>query len=164
MVTYVPPSAKHFNVLLHTLDRAKAGRRGDLTGPIAKMAEHFKRRTIIVLISDFYEDPAAILEAVKPLHFLGNDLIAFHVLDPAEVDFGFEDASSFEDLESGEQMPVVPESFRDEYRQLIRNHIESLKTKFSEHRVDYMLANTAEPLDKALFSYLSSRERLMRVR
>ena len=60
MVTYVPPSAKHFNVLLHTLDRAKAGRRGDLTGPIAKMAEHFKRRTIIVLISDFYEDPAAI--------------------------------------------------------------------------------------------------------
>jgi uncharacterized protein (DUF58 family) len=164
MVTYVPPSAKHFNVLLHTLDRAKAGRRGDLTGPIAKMAEHFKRRTIIVLISDFYEDPAAILEAVKPLHFLGNDLIAFHVLDPAELDFGFEDASSFEDLESGEQIPVVPESFRDEYRQLIRDHIESLKTKFSEHRVDYMLANTAEPLDKALFSYLSSRERLMRVR
>ena len=164
MVTYVPPSAKHFDVMLHTLDRAKAERRGDLTKPIEKMAEHFKRRTIIVLISDFYEDPAAILEAVKPLHFLGNDLIAFHVLDPAEVDFGFEDASSFEDLESGEQIPVVPESFRDEYRQLIRAHIESLKTKFSEHRVDYMLANTAEPLDRALFSYLSSRERLMRVR
>ena len=164
IVNYVPPSAKHFNVLLHTLDRAKAERRGDLTKPLASMAEHFKRRSIIVLISDFYEDPAAILESVKPLHFLGNDLIAFHVLDPAEMDFGFEDASSFEDLESGEQIPVVPESFRDEYRQLIRGHIESLKTKFSEVRIDYMLANTAEPLDRALFSYLSSRERLMRVR
>jgi len=164
IVSYVPPSAKHFNVLLHTLDRTKAERRGDLTKPLADMAEHFKRRSIIVLISDFYEDPAAILESLKPLHFLGNDLIAFHVLDPMELDFGFEDASSFEDLESGEQIPVVPESFRDEYRQLIRNHIDSLKTKFSEVRIDYTLANTAEPLDRLLFSYLSARERLMRVR
>ena len=94
IVSYVPPSAKHFNVLLHTLDRAKPERRGDLTKPLASMAEHFKRRSIIVLISDFYEDPAAILESLKPLHFLGNDLIAFHVLDPMELDFGFEDASS----------------------------------------------------------------------
>ena len=44
------------------------------------------------------------------------------------------------------------------------SHIESLKTKFSEVRIDYMLANTAEPLDRSLFSYLSARERLMRVR
>ena len=163
VVNYVPPSAKHFDVLLHTLDRAKAERRGDLTA-LKDIAQHFKRRSIVVLISDFYEDPSAILEAIKPLHFLGNDLIAFHVLDPAELDFGFEDASSFEDLESGEQIPVVPQSFAAEYRQLIQNHIESLKTKFSEVRVDYMLASTAEPLDKSLFSYLSARERLMRVR
>ena len=64
-----------------------------------------------MLISDFYEEPDAILDAIKPLRFLGNDLIVFHVLDPAEIDFGYDDASSFEDLESGEQLPVVPESF-----------------------------------------------------
>jgi len=164
IVNYVPPSAKHFNVLLHTLDRAKAERRGEMTKPLANMAEHFKRRSLIVLVSDFYEDPSAVLEAIKPLHFLGNDLIAFHVLDPAELDFAYNDASSFQDIETGEQIPVVPESFRDEYRRLIQNHIESLKTKFSEVRIDYMLANTAEPLDRLLFGYLSSRERLMRVR
>jgi hypothetical protein len=128
------------------------------------MAEHFKRRGILVLISDFYEEPEAVLEAIKPLRFLGNDLIVFHVLDPAEIDFGYDDASSFEDLESGEQVPVVPQSLAKEYRQLIAAHIESLQTKFSEHRIDYTLLNTAEPLDRALFSYLSSRERLMRVR
>ena len=164
VVSYVPPSAKHFNVLLHTLDRAKAERRGEMTKPLANMAEHFKRRSLIVLVSDFYEDPSAVLEAIKPLHFLGNDLIAFQVLDPAELDFGYDDASSFQDLETGEQIPVVPESFRNEYRKLIQNHIESLKTKLSEVRIDYMLANTAEPLDRLLFGYLSSRERLMRVR
>jgi uncharacterized protein (DUF58 family) len=164
IVTHIPPSAKHFNVVLHTLDRAKAARPGNLAVPLNKMAEHFKRRGILVLISDFYEEPDAVLDAIKPLKFLGNDLIVFHVLDSAELDFGFDDASSFEDLESGEQIPVVPESLREEYRGMIRSHIEALTTKFSEHRIDYTLLNTAEPLDRALFSYLSSRERLMRVR
>jgi len=164
IVTHVPPSAKHFNVVLHTLDRAKGERPGNLAVPLAKMAEHFKRRGLLVLISDFYEEPDAVLDAIKPLRFLGNDLIVFHVLDQAELDFGYDDASSFEDLESGEQVPVVPESLRAQYRQMIQDHIAALTTKFSEHRIDYTLANTAEPLDRLLFSYLSARERLMRVR
>ena len=84
------------------------------------MAEHFKRRGILLLISDFYDEPDAILEAIKPLRFLGNDLIVFHVLDPPEIDFDYDDASSFEDLESGEQIPVVPESFGEQYRALIQ--------------------------------------------
>ena len=124
IVTHVPPSAKHFDVLLHTLDRAKAERRGELAGPVNKLAEHFKRRSVLVLISDFYDDPDVILEAIKPLRFLGNELIVFHVLDPAEIDFAYDDASSFEDLESGEQLPVVPESFGDEYRKLIADALE----------------------------------------
>jgi uncharacterized protein (DUF58 family) len=163
-VAYVPASAKHFNVVLHTLDRAKATRPGHLSAPLKNMSEHFKRRGILCLISDFYDEPEAILEAIKPLRFLGNDLIVFHVLDPQEIDFEYDDASSFQDLESGEQVPVVPQSFRGHYRQLIQEHINSLATKFSEQRIDYTLVNTSEPLDKALFSYLSSREKLVRVR
>jgi len=96
--------------------------------------------------------------------FLGNDLIVFHVLDPQELDFDFDDASSFEDLESRDQVPVVPQSFRQQYRELIREHINALTTRFSEQRIDYAVVNTSEPLDRALFSYLSSREKLMRVR
>src|SRR5437867_751528 len=164
IVVHVPPSAKHFNVLLHTLDRAKAERPGQLAGPVRKFAEHFRRRSVLVLISDFYEDPDVVLESIKPLRFLGNELIVFHVLDPAELHFTYDQPSSFEDLESGEQMPVVPESFGDEYRKLIAEHSNALATKFSEHRIDYTLLNTSKPLDHALFSYLSSRERLMRVR
>jgi uncharacterized protein (DUF58 family) len=164
IVTHVPPSAKHFNVVLHTLDRAVAERPGNLGAPLARMAEHFRRRGLLVLISDFYEEPDAVLDAIKPLRFLGNDLIVFHVLDPAEIDFGYEEASSFQDLESGEQVPVVPESLRGEYRRMIQDHIAALGTKLSEHRIDYTVLNTAEPLDRALFSYLSSRERLLRVR
>ena len=164
IVTQVPASAKHFNIVLHTLDRAKAERPGHLSAPLTKMAEHFKRRGIVLLVSDLYDEPEAILDAVKPFRFLGNDLIVFHVLDPQEINFGYEEASAFQDLESGEQVPVVPQSFRDQYRALIKEHTDTLATKFSEQRIDYALLNTSEPLDRALFSYLSSREKLMRVR
>ena len=99
--------------MLHTLDRAKAERKGDLTVPMQKMAEHFGRRGILVIVSDWYESPEAIMDAVKPLRFRGNDLIVFHVLDPAEIDFNFTDAASFQDLETGEQIPVVPTALAD---------------------------------------------------
>jgi uncharacterized protein (DUF58 family) len=164
IVTHVPASAKHFNQVLHTLDNAKAEKPGHLSAPLNKMAEHFKRRGILLLISDFYDEPDAILEAIKPLRFLGNDLIVFHVLDPQEINFDYKDASAFEDLESREQIPVVPASFRAQYRQLVQEHITALRTRFSEQRIDYALINTSEPLDRAMFSYLSSRERLARVR
>ena len=162
-VSHVPPSAKHFDVVLHTLDRATAGRPGNLK-VVSNLGEHFKRRSILALISDFYEDPDTILEAIKPLGFMGNDLMVFHVLDPAELDFPYEEASAFEDIESGEQIPIVPESLADQYRKMIRDHIAALTTRFSEHRIDYTVLNCADPLDHALFSYLSSRERMVRIR
>ena len=164
VVTYVPSSAKHFHVLLHTLDRAKAERPGRMLEPLKNIAEHFRRKSILALISDFYEDPDDLLEALKPYRVLGNDLVVFHVLDPAELDFPYTEASRFEDLETGEEVPVVPDSFADQYRKLMREHIEALTTKFSEARIDYVLLNTAKPLDDALFQYLGNRERLMRVR
>jgi uncharacterized protein (DUF58 family) len=164
VVTYVPASAKHFNVLLHTLDRAKAERPGRMLEPLKNIAEHFRRKSILALISDFYEDPDDLLEALKPYRVLGNDLVVFHVLDPAELDFPYTDASRFEDLETGEEVPVVPESFAEQYRKLMREHIEALTTKFSEARIVYVLLNSEKPLDDALFHYLGNRERLMRVR
>lgn len=164
VVEHVPCSAKHMNLVLYTLDRAVAGRPGSLGVPLKKMSEHFGRRGIVVLISDLYEEPEAVMEAVKPLRYRGNDLIVFHVLDPAELEFTYEEPSSFEDMESSEQIPVVPQSLGDQYRAMIREHIAALTTRFTENRMDYALFDTAAPLDRALFTYLSSRERLSRVR
>ena len=164
IVSYVPSSAKHFQVLLHTLDRAKAERQGRLSANITKIAEHFKRKSIIALISDLYEDPDDLLQALTPYRFMGHDVIVFHVLDPAEIDFPYRDASRFQDLESGEEIPVIAESFADEYRKLMQAHIDALTTKCADVRIDYVLLNTSKPLDEALFAYLGNRERLMRVR
>ncbi|HYN09355.1 MAG TPA: DUF58 domain-containing protein [Vicinamibacterales bacterium] len=164
VVTYVPPSAKHFNVLLHTLDQARAVRPGRLTATVSKVAEHFKRRSIVALISDLYENPDDLIEALSLYRGIGNDLIVFHVLDPAEIEFPYSQASRFQDLESGEEVPVIPEVFAEQYRKMMQEHIQALTAKFSEVRIDYVLVNTSKPLDEALFSYLGNRERLMRVR
>ena len=59
---------------------------------------------------------------------------------------------------------MVAEAFADQYRKMMADHIESIRTKCSESRVDYVLLDTSKPLDEALFSYLGNRERLMRVR
>jgi len=164
IVSYVPPSAKHFNVLLHTLDRAKAERPGRLLEVLARAAEHFKRRSIVVLISDLYENPDELVDVLKTYAHMGNDLVVFQVLDPAEIEFPYREPSRFRDLESSEQVPVVPGVFADQYRKLIRQHIDTLTAKFSESRIDYMQLDTSRPLDDALFRYLGNRERLMRVR
>jgi len=164
IVSYVPPSAKHFNVLLHTLDQARAERPGRLLDVLARAAEHFKRRSIVVLISDLYENPDALFDVIKTYAYMGNDLVVFHVLDPAEIEFPYREPSRFRDLESSEQVPVVPGVFAEQYRKLIRQHIDALTTKFSEGRIDYMQLDTSKPLDDALFHYLGNRERLMRVR
>jgi uncharacterized protein (DUF58 family) len=164
IVDYVPCSAKHLDMVLHVIEKARASEAGSLVPPMRKMAEHFSRRGILIVISDLYEDPDAVVDAVKLLRYRGQDLAVFHVLDPAEIEFSFDDASSFEDLESGEQLPIVPDALRAEYRRLIQEHIAALGARLSENRIDYALFNTTRPLDHALFSYLSTRERLTRVR
>jgi uncharacterized protein (DUF58 family) len=164
IVEFVPSSAKHMETILHVLERIPPGRPGELKAPLHKLAEHFGRRGVLVLISDFYADPESVLDAVAPLRFRGNDLIVFHVLDPSELEFGFGDAQPFEDLETGEQLPVVPEAFREEYRSLVRAHVDALQKSFAGVRVDYTLLDTSKPLDHALFRYLSSRSRTMKIR
>jgi hypothetical protein len=164
VLQHIPASAKHLDVVLHTLDRATPARPGELVGPLRKVAEHFGRRGIVVVISDFYAEPEEIFHAVGPIVHRGNDVALFHVMDPQEIDFPFNEASSFEDMESGDQMPIVPQKLAEDYRALVRAHIDTLTKKAAQQPVDYTLLNTAMPLDYALFRFLSMRQRLARTR
>jgi uncharacterized protein (DUF58 family) len=172
VVEYVPPSAKHLRLVLHALDRIeRAGRDGKsepgkstLGEPLRKLSDTLRRRSIVVLISDFYEDPESVMQALASVRGRGNDLIVFHVLDPREIDFSFADASNFIDMETGAKMPVIPEYLRQQYRELVKAHSEGLGKRIGEARADYFLFDTSKPLDKALFSYLGARQRFSRVR
>ena len=172
VVEYVPNSAKHLQLILHTLDRIErqardtkvAPGRSMLLPPLQKLSETFRRRSLVAVISDFYEDPDAVIAALNQLRGRGNDLIVFHLLDPRELDFSFSDASNFIDMETGEKMPVIPEYLRQQYQKLIREHTAALAKRIGESRADYALFDTSKPLDRALFAYLASRQRFSRVR
>jgi len=164
IVDYIPPSGRHMENILHVLDAARPGRPGSLATPMLHAGELFSSSGIVVLISDLYEGVDAVIDAVKPLRYRGHDVMVFHVLDPAELDFPFESPASFQDMESGAMMPVVPTELADEYRTLIRKHSTDLERKFTANRIDYTLLDTSKPLDHALFRYLSAREKLSRVR
>jgi uncharacterized protein (DUF58 family) len=165
VVEFVPPSAKHLDVVLHTLDRVPAeGRRGELRRPLLKAAEACRRRGILLLISDLYEEPETVRDAVLTVGHKGGDLIVFHVLDPSEIRFPFDQSANYEDMESGERMPIVPEYVREQYRKLVEEHVASLSRLLGENRIDYALFDTSTPLDFALFNYLSRRERMSRTR
>ena len=164
VVEIVPPSAKHLPNVLHALARALPERGGNIERVFRKLSEQFRRRSMLLVISDFYEDPRKVLDAFAHLRGRGNDLLVFHVLDRAELEFPYDGATSFEDMETGERIPIIPEYLKDQYREMIRAHIAELQRLTGEQGVDYALFDTSMPLDFALFDFLSKRQRLTRVR
>ena len=164
IVEIVPTSIKHFNTVLHSLDRLKAGGVSDYKKPLEKIAQSLRRRSLVVLISDLYEEPEHLLAAINQLRHRGNDLIVFHLLDPLELTLNLHDVSSVEDLESGAQLPIAAEQFRDSYQQLVKDHQAELQRKFGASQIDYIFTDISQPLDNTLFRYLSDRERQTRTR
>jgi uncharacterized protein (DUF58 family) len=164
IVDYVPPAAKHLPIVLQTIARANPEGQGSIDRALRQIAEHARRRQIVVIISDLYDEPERVVRAVARLRNRGNDLIVLQVLDPAELDLPFDNAANFEDMETGEAIPVVPSLLRDQYRTLVQQHTATLARLMREERIDYALFNTAQPLDHALFAYLADRQRLSRTR
>ena len=91
-------------------------------------------------------------------------MIVYQVLDRAEIEFDFDESATYEDLETGESVPVVPGRMREQYKQMMAEHLEEISSLMIKNQIDYGLVRTDQPLDEALFRYLLLRERLGRVR
>ena len=162
LLEYIPPSVRHRRLILAALDRIHAETAGDLTRPLTQVAESLTRKGIVVLVSDLYTEPQTVLDSVGALRSKGQDVIVFHILDPAEVDFPFEAARSFEDLETGERLPVTPDVMREEYLSLVEGHVGEISKLMIERAIDHELVVTSTPLDAVLFRYLSYRSRRLK--
>ena len=158
--THVPARNRtgHMRTIFGNLSILESGGQTDLTQSLHQLAEILTRRGIIVIISDFYDQPDRLQEAFQHLRFKGHDLVAFHVLDQNELDFDFNDpVLLLEDAETQEQMPVLPDVVMDGYRERMRKHIDDMRRCASANHVDYEIMTTKQPLDFALFSFLSRR-------
>jgi uncharacterized protein (DUF58 family) len=164
LVSVVPPSTRHLQLLLHTLGRSRARGAGSLSTAVDRLTHLTTRAGIIVLVTDCYEPPDAIGRAAESLRVHGHDVIVFHLVDAAERDFPFTAATTFEDSESGARLPLRPDDLRAQYLQQMRAHHAAVSTRLAGSRTDYVCVETDKPLDHALHAYLDSRLSRSRVR
>ena len=158
--THVPARNRtgHMRTIFGTLSMLQPGGETRLAESLPQLAEILTRRGIVVLISDFYDYADRLKEAFQHLRFKGHDLVAFHVLDQNELDFDFTDpVLLLEDAETQEQMPVIPEVVTGGYRERMRQHVDDMRSCAAANHVDYEMLTTQQPLDFALFSFLSRR-------
>ncbi|HVY92213.1 MAG TPA: DUF58 domain-containing protein [Bryobacteraceae bacterium] len=157
---YVAPSTRQGQLfrLLHAIEKAEPGARTDYSKPFIHFQNFLHRRGIVVVLSDFYEQPETIIRTVEPLRYHGNEVILFHVLDPQEIKPKFREPVLLVDMENtGEALEVSPEYARNEYRHKIDSHIENLSSKARSAGLDYFLMDTSRPLDEGLREYLAVR-------
>jgi uncharacterized protein (DUF58 family) len=160
VVNYVQPSTRQgqFMRVAHAIEKAEIGTRTDFAKPFIHFQQFLRRRGIVVVISDFYEDPEKVIDTVSPLRFHGNDLILFHVLDPQEIRPKLKEPVLLVDLETKDALEVSPEYAREEYTPKIDAHIEALKKKAAAANIDYFLLRTDRPLDDAMLEYFLVRK------
>jgi uncharacterized protein (DUF58 family) len=163
IVEMLPPGSRpgHLRNILLTLDRLKLGRETNVSKPLHQIVDSLSKRGMVVLISDLLDDPDAVIRGLKHFQHRGNDVIVFQVLDPDEIDFPFERATKFEDLETSEEVLAVPVVVRDHYVKEMGALIERYRLGLGAAGIDYQLLSTKRPLELALMSYLSTRSRAL---
>jgi uncharacterized protein (DUF58 family) len=158
--SFVPPRAKrdYLTQILHALENRGPGGETNVGRILDDIAGQVKRRGLIVLVSDLLDEPADILRGLRQFRFKGNDVIVFHVLDPAELNLPFDGNILFEDLETASlQVITDPRAIRSTYEQVVKEFVNDLRKQCHDNTIDYQLISTATPLDQALASYLSWR-------
>ncbi len=160
--THVPAHSRtgHMRTIFGRMEELEAGNETKLSVMLHQAAERITRRGMIIVISDFYDEPEEVINALQHLRFKGNDVIVFQVLDKNELDFEFTEPVLLEDCETEEQIHVMPDILGDGYRDTIRNHVEAIREGATKNKIDYELLTTDKPLDFALFSFLAKRARM----
>jgi uncharacterized protein (DUF58 family) len=127
---------------------------------LAYLAERFRRRGIVVFISDFLDTDPAFLKAIRHFRFVHHDCVLCHVLDDDELNFPFRDTVRFIDAESGTDLVTAPEVVRARYRQAFGDYLKELEDFCTGGGIDYERLSTSQPLAGALAAYLHRREML----
>ena len=158
---YVPPRCRrsHLRQLMSTMIQHAPTGKTDIAASLRATVRKLKRRGLVVVVSDLIDDPPETLKALRLLAGHRHDVIVFHVQDATELEFNFEGAALFRDMETGEEMEIDPATLRSAYVEKMQELCEFYRKGLSEIGVDYHLVNTRQSYDHALTAYLNRRAR-----
>ncbi|MFQ5604186.1 MAG: DUF58 domain-containing protein [bacterium] len=149
----------HLLSILRYLEKLEKGQETKIAIPLHQLAEKLNKKGMVILISDLLDDPQTVMQGLQHFRFKGHDVIIFHVMDETELNFPFENATKFIDLEGTAQFVAIPSLVRDTYLQNLNEHIDTFKRECGRLKIDYHVLNTSKPLDFALFSFLAYRSK-----
>lgn len=160
--TYLPPKSKasYIHEILRTLARTETSNETGTAKALDGLAERIKRRGLVVIISDFFDEPESILNAIRHFRHKNHDLIVFHILDPREIDFELGSGATFRDLETKEELLTLPYHIQKEYKQTMEEFIEQIKRQCVKNNVDYNLIVTSDSFDKPLREFIAKRNKV----
>ena len=159
---YIPPRSRsgHLHVLLGEIAAQTPTDTTDISSTLHEMADRIKRRGLVVIMSDLLDQAGDIISGLKHFRYNRHEVIVFHILDPRERDFAFPREAIFKDMETGEELTTLPYQIKKDYAKMVRAFSGEIATACRQSNIDYYPIDTAMPFDKALYAFLSKRERL----
>jgi len=162
IVQYLPPKAtkSYLRQILKSLVSVKASDTTNTAACLNSVAEKIKRRGLVIIISDLFDDIDSVISALKHFSYQKNEIIVFQILDPIERNFAFGRDAIFKDMESEEELTTQPYQIQKAYKLAMEEFIGKIKSECLNSKIDFNIIETSTPFDKALMSYIQKRRRL----
>jgi uncharacterized protein (DUF58 family) len=153
-------SRTYLQEILKHLSTVTAGEQTHTASSLGEIAEKIKRRGLVIIISDFFDDVNSVIRSLKKFSFMKNEVIVFQILDPIERNFSFGKDAIFKDMETQEEITTQPYQIQKSYKQAMEEFTKKIKRECLNSNFDYNLIDTSTPFDTALFTYIQKRSRL----
>ena len=160
--SFIPPrsTSSHLNTIFSQLDQINPGEDTQLGNVLHEMADRIKKRGLVILISDLFDDFDAIIGGLKHFRYNKQEVIVFHILDRQELNFNFNTRTRFKDMETEELVTTEPWQIRNSYKDLMLEFQDKYRKQCRKRLIDYIPLFTDHDLDIALSQYLRKREKL----
>lgn len=157
--SFVPPSNNpaHLMALTHELSEASDEPKTDIGMVLSEISTRIRRRGMVILISDLFDDPEKVLKGLKKLRAKQMDIVVFHVLDDEEIHFPLQRMYRFEGMENALRLTADPRALRAEYLNVFNEFTNTMRRGCLRQGIDYKLVNTSHLLDVVLTAFLATR-------
>ncbi|MCR9234265.1 MAG: DUF58 domain-containing protein [bacterium] len=148
----------HLKQIYYTLENTTVAGESGLGKVFHELAERINRRSLIIIISDLFDDIESVLLGLKHFRHRKHDVSLLQVIDPAEQDFPFQEPVLFHGLENLPEQMVEPRALKKAYQEEFEKFLKTVQRGCRDLKLDYSLIRTDQSLDVALSSFLSHRQ------
>lgn len=155
----IPPgsSPSHLDRMFRALETLEAANTTDLARQLHGLSERLPRRSMVILLTDLWLEPADLVKALQHLRYRKHQAMVLHILDRAEIELPYDKMITFQDLETNEKIQVDPTDLRETYKQEVAKFITAVRKACTDADVEYHEMFTDMPVDKALVRLMSRR-------